>query len=163
MTFSYGLLAKTLLDRTAQIKTDESPLPVRYLFAARSDNALTGERDHDFPPAPTEVFGAGFWVMAPDHKMFAYFLSVMDHYRRFDPHTMEQGLLNYAYRRAGPMPWAEPHYRWSATWPNSKDLEGKVVALHEKLWSTGPEDLRNLWWSYESRMDMYHSEHTPMQ
>lgn len=152
--------SNTLLDRTDHIKGDESLLPAQYMFAARSDNALSGERDHPFPPVATEVFSAGFWVMAPSREMFAYFLSVMSHYRRFDPHTMEQSLMNYAYRRDGAMPWAELSYKWSATWPNDKDLEGKVVALHEKLWKTGPKDLTYLWWSYKDKMDRFHADMT---
>lgn len=148
--------AKTLLDRAAHIKADESQLPAQYVFAARSDNALNGERDHPFPPTATDVFSAGFWVIAPSREMFAYFLSVMTHYRRFDPHTMEQSLMNYAYRRGGAMPWTDLDYKWSATWPNSKDLEGKVVALHEKLWRTGPDKLRDLWWSCKDKMDKHY-------
>ena len=69
---------------------------------------------------------------------------------------MEQSLINYAYRRDGALRWAELSYKWSATWPNEKDLEGKVVALHEKLWKTGPKDLTDLWWSYKDRMDKHH-------
>ena len=151
--------ANTLLDRTAHIKADERLLPAQYVFAARSDNALNGERDHPFPPTATDVFSAGFWVIAPSREMFAYFLSVMNHYRRFDPHTMEQSLMNYAYRRVGAMPWTELDFKWSATWPNSKDLEGKVVALHEKLWKTGPDELRNLWWSYKEKMKKYYDRY----
>ena len=147
--------ADTLFGRETQ--TDEAPFPAQYMFAARSDNALTGERDHSFPPHQTEVFSAGFWIAAPSHEMFAYLLSVMNHYRRFDPHTMEQSLLNYAFRRAGPMPWREIHYKWSATWPSSRDVDGQVVTLHEKFWSTGPQELRNLWWEQKRNMEHYHS------
>ena len=98
---------KPLLDRTSQVKHDEKQLPAHYMFAARSDNHMTGQRGHPFPPMQTDAFSAGFWVMAPSREMFAYLLSVMDHWRRFDPHTMEQSLLNYAFRREGAMPWGE--------------------------------------------------------
>ena len=33
--------------------------------------------------------------------MFEYLTSVMGNWRRFNPHTMEQSLLNYAFRRGG--------------------------------------------------------------
>ena len=126
-------------------KTDEFPLPETFIFAGRSDNALTGERNHSFPPLQTEFFSAGFFMIAPSPGLFEYLLSVMSHYRRFDPHTMEQSLLNYAFRRNGPMPWRELHYKWSATWPNLEDLEAGVATLHEKFWSTGPPELQGLW------------------
>ncbi|KAG5974264.1 hypothetical protein E4U55_008244 [Claviceps digitariae] len=133
-------------------------LPNQYMFAARSDNHLTGQRHHPFPPLNTNPFSAGFWVAAPSHQLFSYLLSIMDHYRRFDPHTMEQGLLNYAFRRGGPMPWRELHYKWSATWPNARDLAGGVVSLHEKLWKTGPEDLQLLWTRRKDEMERFWDE-----
>lgn len=148
---------KTLLDRKNNIRPDEMPLlPSEYMFAARSDNALTGERDHPFPPLPTPVFSAGFWLAAPSRELFAYLLSVMNHYRRFDPHTMEQSLLNYAFRRESSMPWTELDYRWSATWPSSRDVEGGVASLHEKFWSTGPDELRGKWDEIRMRMEAFY-------
>jgi alpha-N-acetylglucosamine transferase len=150
---------KSLLNRKNTIKSDEDNLlPGEYVFAARSDNAYTGERDHPFPPLPTTIFSAGFWLAAPSREMFSYLLSVMTHYRRFDPHTMEQSLLNYAFRREASMPWIELDYRWSATWPNSKDVDGKVASLHEKFWSTGPEDIRNKWEDVRKAMEVYYEE-----
>jgi alpha-N-acetylglucosamine transferase len=145
-----------LLDRPDQVRGDEQQPPAQYVFGARSDNALVGERNHTVPPPPTEVFSAGFWMAAPSPELFDYLLSVMGHYRRFDPTTMEQSLLNYAFRRDGTMPWQELDYRWSATWPSSKDLEGGVASLHEKLWMTGPDELRGLWWSLKERMEEFH-------
>jgi alpha-N-acetylglucosamine transferase len=140
-----------------QRRTDEAPLPAQYMFAARSDNQLTGERDHPFPPLSTGVFSAGFWLASPSRELFEYFLSVLRHYRRFDPHTMEQSLLNYAFRRDGPMPWREIHYKWSATWPNSRDVEGEVITLHEKFWSTGPPELQKLWLEQKRNMEHHFS------
>ncbi|PHH73892.1 hypothetical protein CDD80_3512 [Ophiocordyceps camponoti-rufipedis] len=140
---------------TQQTRTDEAPLPAQYMFGARSDNHLTGARDHPFPPLNTNVFSAGFWVAAPSHELFSYFMSILKHYRRFDPHTMEQSMLNYAFRRGGPMPWREVHYRWSATWPNEQDAQGGVITLHEKFWSTGPRELRELWAQQRDAMEEY--------
>lgn len=148
--------AQTLSHRIR--RADEAPLPSQYMFAARSDNQLTGERRHPFPPLNTEVFSAGFWIAAPSQELFDYFMSILKHYRRFDPHTMEQSLLNYAFRRDGPMPWREMHYKWSATWPNSEDVKGQVVTLHEKFWKTGPQDLRKLWREQKGNMQRYFSK-----
>ena len=149
---------KTLSSRPP--KTDEFPLPENFIFAARSDNALTGERNHPFPPLQTESFSAGFFLIAPSPYTFAYLLSVMSHYRRFDPHTMEQSLLNYAFRRNGPMPWRELHYKWSATWPNLEDWEAGVVTLHEKFWSTGPPELQRLWRRQREAMERFFAKST---
>ncbi|GME36096.1 Glycosyl transferase family 8 [Neofusicoccum parvum] len=149
--------ARTRLDLTSQIAADEAPVPARYVFCARSDNALAGERDHPFPPARTEQFSAGFWLAAPSRELFAQLMSVTRHYRRFDPHTMEQSLLNHVFRRRGAMPWCELHYRWSATWPSEKDLEGGVVSLHEKLGMVGPpEKLRLMWYGLMQEMHAFY-------
>jgi alpha-N-acetylglucosamine transferase len=147
----------TTLDREAQIKSDEAPLPANYVFAARSNNELAGQREHPFPPPPTNVFSAGFWLAAPSKEMFSYLVSVMEHYRRFDPTTMEQSLLNYAFRREGPMPWFDLDYHWSATWPGSQDVHGNVATLHEKFGWTGPEELRQLWFEARDKMEKYYA------
>ncbi|RFU35353.1 hypothetical protein B7463_g986, partial [Scytalidium lignicola] len=145
-----------LAHRTGQVKSDEAPLPAQYVFAARSDNALTGERDHPFPPPPTTIFTAGFWLAAPSKEMYRYLMSVTSHYRRFDPHTMEQSLLNYAFRRDGAMPWFELDYMWSATWPSLRDFKGGVASLHEKFGMTGPDELRAIWEEAKGKMQKYY-------
>lgn len=147
--------AQTLNNLTHQIKSDEALLPATYLFTARSDNALAGERDHPFPPNSASIFSAGFWLAAPSNEMFTYLMSVMRHWRRFDPFTMEQSLLNYAFRREGPMPWGELDPKWSATWPNARDWDAGVVSLHEKWWSVGPDDLREKWRAAKGEMEKY--------
>ena len=69
---------------------------------------------------------------------------------------MEQSLLDHAFRRRDAMPWGELDYKWSATWPNLKDWEGNVVALYEKLWSAGPDELKALWWDFKNKMELYY-------
>lgn len=150
-------LAPTLNRKKAH-KWGESELPKQWLFAARSDNAFTGERDHPFPPLQTLSFSAGFFLVAPDRQIYAHLLSVMGVPRRFDPFTMEQSLLNYVFRRDGMMPWRELHWKWSATWPNEKDVEMEVVTLHEKLWKTGPQPLRDMWNRRKGEMLNFHEK-----
>jgi len=152
------LPATTLPSRKSEIKGDEAPLPANYIFAARSNNEFTGQRDHPFPPPPTTLFSAGFWIIAPSKEMFDYLMSVTGHRRRFNPTTMEQSLLNYAFRREGAMPWMEVNYRWSATWPNLRDLEGGVVTLHEKLQWAGPVELQDMWKKKKRKMDAFYAE-----
>ncbi|PBP15646.1 glycosyl transferase family 8 protein [Diplocarpon rosae] len=148
------LPAATLFNVT-RIKNDEAMLPANYMFGARSDNALTGERDHPYPPIPTKVFSAGFWMAAPSREMFVYLMSVMQHWRRFDPFAMEQSLLNYAFRRDGPMPWLELPPQWSATWPNMRDWDAGVATLHEKWWGVGPDELRAKWNGVRTEMEQF--------
>ena len=145
----------SLLHRTKEVKHDEKPIPSNYTFAARSDNAFSGERNHPFPPPPTDSFSAGFWITAPSKEMFDYLMSVMGHWRRFNPHTMEQSLLNYAFRREGPMPWFELGCELSATWPNLKDWEAGVKSLHEKWDRTGPKEMREKWSKVKSEMEVF--------
>ncbi|KAK6356687.1 hypothetical protein TWF718_001029 [Orbilia javanica] len=150
--------SETLLEsKRGEIKSDEAVLPKRYVFSARPDNALNGERGHPFPPVEGDIFSAGFWVAAPSFELFDYYYSVMNRWRRFDPHTMEQSLLNYAHRLHGAMPWGRLDYKWSATWPNHADLKGGVASLHEKFWSAGEEDMRRLWYDMRTKMERYWS------
>lgn len=146
----------TLFGGTRGLKGDEKPLPSNYTFAARSDNAFSGERDHPYPPPPTENFSAGFWLGAPSLEMFDYLLSITRHWRRFDPHTMEQSLLNYAFRRSGPMPWYDLNPEWSATWPNMRDMDGGVRSLHEKWDRRGPDVLQDRWHRKRREMEDFH-------
>lgn len=146
----------TEFDKLSEIKADEAPLPANYILAARSDNGRAGGTQHPIPPTNTKAFNAGFWVVAPSRELFQYLMSVMGHYRRFDPHEMEQSLLNYAFRREGGMPWLELDYRWNGNYVNMNDYEAGVAALHEKLWKNGPEELRKLWRTCKTKMDEYH-------
>ncbi|KAF3196662.1 hypothetical protein TWF192_010795 [Orbilia oligospora] len=150
--------SETLLEsKREELKSDEAVLPEKYVFSARPDNALNGERDHPFPPVEGDIFSAGFWVAAPSFELFDYYYSVMNRWRRFNPHTMEQSLLNYAHRLSGTMPWGRLDYKWSATWPNHADLKGGVASLHEKFWSAGEEDMRRLWYDMRTKMERYWS------
>jgi alpha-N-acetylglucosamine transferase len=145
----------TLFERRGEIKEDEGAMPAQYVFAARSDNAFTGRRDHPFPPDTWKDLSAGFWVAAPSVELYNHLMAVMAIPDRFDSWAMEQSLMNYVFRREGVMPWKELNYKWSATWPNERDLEGGVVFLHEKFWLTGPERLQKLWWDAKERMELF--------
>ncbi|KAJ4355665.1 uncharacterized protein N0V89_003685 [Didymosphaeria variabile] len=150
-------LTPTLL-RKDQVKWGESQLPSHWLFAARSDNGLTGQREHPTPPLQTKSFNAGFFLVAPDRQIYKHLVSVMALVGRFDTYTMEQGLLNYVFRREGLMPWRELHWKWSATWPNEQDLEMEVVALHDQSWKTGPQQLRDMWNARKGEMLNFHDK-----
>jgi alpha-N-acetylglucosamine transferase len=151
-------LAPSLTSRKDQIRRDEAALPAEWFFAARSDNGYAGQRQHPTPPLQTTQFSAGFFMVAPDRILYSHLLSVMSHFRRFDPFTMEQGLLNYVFRRDGVMPWRELHWKWSATWVNEKDAEMGVKSMHEKLWDKGPQVLKDLWQKRKGEM-LHYYEH----
>jgi alpha-N-acetylglucosamine transferase len=146
------------LDRPKQVRWGEAALPSTWLFAARSDNGLTGARSHPTPPLQAKAFNAGFFLVKPDRAVYAHLVSVMAIVGRFDTHTMEQGLLNYVFRREGCMPWRELHWRWSATWPTERDLEMEVVTLHDQLWATGPQALQDLWNAKKGEMLNFHEK-----
>lgn len=159
----------------AHRKGDEADLPAEYVFLASPDHEFTGKRDHPVPPSEASTTGslsAGFWLAAPSPELYTYLMSVLSLYRRFDPRTMEQSLLNYAFRRCdaspaareataecpgaarpGPMPWRELDWRWSSTWPSFADVESGVVSLHEKFWKAGPKGLRAVWKGWRARME----------
>ncbi|KAF2642314.1 nucleotide-diphospho-sugar transferase [Massarina eburnea CBS 473.64] len=138
--------------RDSKLKSDELSPPKEWFFAARSDSGLAGERDHPIPPFQTTAFSAGFFMLSPHPQLYAYLLSVMSHWRRFDPFTMEQSLLNYVFRREGTMPWRELNWKWSATWPTEGDVQAGVATVHEKLWNRGPELLQRMWREREQEM-----------
>jgi alpha-N-acetylglucosamine transferase len=107
----------------------------------------------------TNSFSAGFFLIKPDREIFAHFLSVMTHFRRFDPFTMEQSLLNYVFRRSGPMPWRELNWKWGTTWPSERDKEMGVYTLHEKFWIVGPRSLSDMWRGKKAEMLRYFETH----
>ncbi|KAK6333856.1 hypothetical protein TWF730_004038 [Orbilia blumenaviensis] len=143
--------------RRGELRSDEAAVPKKFVFAARPDNALNGERDHPFPPVEGDIFSAGFWVAAPSFELFDYYYSVMNRWKRFNPHTMEQSMFNYAHRLTGAMPWGRLDYQWSATWPNHADLRGGVATLHEKFWAAGEKDMQKMWHSMRAKMERYWS------
>ncbi|CRG86544.1 hypothetical protein PISL3812_03551 [Talaromyces islandicus] len=152
---SQAAATSLLVERPKQIRWEEGQPPAEYVFAARSDNGLTGQRDHPFPPKETDEFSAGFWLAAPSVELYQYFLNVMSQYPRFDPKTMDQALLNYAFRRDGTMPWQELNYTWSASWPSMSDVEGGVASLHDRFWTSAPDSLKERWWGLKKKMEAF--------
>ncbi|KAI8930791.1 hypothetical protein NX059_011815 [Plenodomus lindquistii] len=139
------ITSPTLIDRSGEIKEDEGPLPPRWLFAARSENGGIGGFGHDVPPLSTNYANAGFFLIAPDESMYNHLMTVMKHEGRFSTTFMEQDMLNYVFRREGPMPWRELNWKWSANFVNDKDVEFGVHSLHGKFWWEGPVTVRRKW------------------
>lgn len=129
----------------AELKQDEAPYPPQWLFAARPEMGGIGGFHHPVPPLTQPYANAGFFVTAPDTKLFTHLMTVMHIQNRYASNMMEQDLLNYVFRRGGPMPWRELDWRWSANFVNEEDVAFGVRALHGKFWQEGPEEARTTW------------------
>jgi len=124
---------------------DEGPLPKEYIFSAQT---YVDHRQHPWPQPPGKYFSGGFFMLRPSLSMFAYYMKIASIPERFDSNFMEQGLLNYAHRKGGPMPWQEVNFRYTTCWPTMKEFNAGAHSLHEKFWDHGielDEDLRDKW------------------
>ena len=142
---------------------DEGPLPESYIFSAQQ--YMEG-RVHPYPPPAGDYFSGGFFLCQPSIAMFNYYLTIAKIENRFDSDAMEQGLLNYAHRRDGPMPWTDIYYKWTTTWPSMNEYEAGAHSLHEKWWDEQIDldpHLRKLWYIARGEMEGYHRgvEQTP--
>ena len=142
---------------------DEGPLPESYIFSAQQ--YMEG-RVHPYPPPAGDYFSGGFFLCQPSIAMFNYYLTIAKIENRFDSDAMEQGLLNYAHRRDGPMPWTDIYYKWTTTWPSMNEYEAGAHSLHEKWWDEQIDldpHLRKLWYIARGEMEGYYRgvEQTP--
>ncbi|KAL6248350.1 hypothetical protein RBB50_004605 [Rhinocladiella similis] len=143
-------------DDDDQVKADEAPLPADYVFVGVSD---AGGPHRDSVPDEHDNVNGGFWVMRPDPVLYRYYLSVMNVPGRFDDSTMEQGLLNYAHRADGPMPYR--HFKtgkWNMNWPSYGDVERGAASVHDKFWDEGnagwiDRQLVEMWWRMQGEME----------
>ncbi|KAF2090459.1 glycosyltransferase family 8 protein, partial [Saccharata proteae CBS 121410] len=107
------------------VHSDEATLPASYSFAAQGDDKA-------------DSFSAGFFVTKPSLEMLSYYSSLLAaHIRgRFDntQASPEQGLLNYAHRAKGNMPWQKLRGQWSVSGGGKRDWERGAVAFHERFW-----------------------------
>lgn len=135
-----------------QLQDDEAPLPPTYMFAGKPD--IFGY-NHEIPPPTSDYFNAGFFVFHPSQTLFNYYTSLLKLPGRFDAGFPEQGLLNYAHRREGNMPWTRLNWRWNANWPTMADFRAEVRSFHAKYWDDDPGhdvELREMWWRQWAEM-----------
>ena len=138
-----------------------SKLPTDYVIAGVTDNERPGRK------RPTRItsrsrLNAGFLVFKPDTALFNYYISLLEQPEPvFDQSFMEMGLLNYAHRSDGPMPWvALPPGQYSNNWPQMVDVEMGSATLHDKFWVSANKDwidreLVEMWWRVQGRMEGY--------
>lgn len=149
---------------TQSVQEREAPMPETYVLAGVTDNGGPGE----FHPAPFSEdaqMNGGFWCMQPSATLFAYYVTLLE-LGLFDSSNMEMGLLNYAHRYDGPMPWTSlPPGKWSNNWPMLRDAEELGSAtLHDKFWSEGNKgwidrELVEMWWRVQGQMEGYWLSH----
>lgn len=149
---------------TQSVQEREAPMPATYVLAGVTDNGGPGAF-HPVPFTPDSQLNGGFWCMQPSSVLFDYYVTLLD-LGVFDSFNMEMGLLNYAHRSDGPMPWvALPPGKWSNNWPVLRDYEELGSAtLHDKFWSDGNKDwidreLVEMWWRVQGQMEGYWQQH----
>ncbi|KAJ7293903.1 nucleotide-diphospho-sugar transferase [Mycena rebaudengoi] len=138
----------------------EKEVATQYSIAGTSDQeGPEGERPK--PITSESRLNGGFFVLKPDAQLFQYYRSVLEfgQEERFEASMMEMGLLNYAHRFEGNMPWAplEPG-KWSSNWPSFRDYERGSATLHDKFWEEGNRDwidrrLVEMWWRIQGQME----------
>ena len=137
-------------------KADEAPPPSSYIFAAQT---YINQRTHAYPVTPEDYFSGGFFLAKPSIELFKHYISIAEIENRFDSNAMEQGLLNYAHRKDGPMPWTEVNYIYTTTWPSMQEYKAGAHSLHEKWWDQAIQldpDLRKLWYIAKGEMLGFH-------
>jgi alpha-N-acetylglucosamine transferase len=144
-----------------EIKEDEAPYPAKYVVAAVTDNWGAGGENHPAPVNNGSQLNGGFFVLEPSIDLFNYYKSVLEHKDRFDIGFMEMGLLNYAHRRTGNMPWTPlTPGKWNNNWPALSDMQKGSATLHDKFWDPGNKgwidrELVELWWRVQGQMEGY--------
>lgn len=138
-------------------------LPTNYVIASVVDNERPG-RQRPTPITPISRLNAGFIVFKPDTDLYNYYISLLEQPKPlFKDAYMEMGLLNYAHRHNGPMPWAAlPPDQYSSNWPQFADIELGSATLHDKFWTPGNKEwidreLVEMWWRVQGRMEGYWS------
>lgn len=134
-------------------------LPASFVLAGAADNERSG-RERPTPVTPHSRLNAGFLVFKPDKHLFEYYMTILEKPKGiFDDRFMEMGLLNYAHRNRGPMPWsALPSHRYSNNWPQLVDVGNGSATIHDKFWTSGNKDwidreLVEMWWRVQGRME----------
>lgn len=134
------LATDILAPNPALARSDEGPLPSKYMFSAQ---IITNDTSHGYPPVGAPYFSAGFFLCHPSAEIMKYYDSLMQIRDRFPTKLAEQDFLNYAHRKEGPMPWQDFDYRWTTTWPSLVEYKKGAKSLHEKWWkeNAGGRDL----------------------
>ena len=147
--------------KLVSMESDSVKLPAEYVIAGTADNEKA-KSQRPTPVTPHSRLNAGFLVFKPDKELYTYYLSILQQRKpSFDDRFMEMGLLNYAHKRRGPMPWASlPLGQYSNNWPQLVDAGNGSATLHDKFWTSGNKgwidrELVEMWWRVQGRMEGY--------
>lgn len=137
-----------------QAPEDEGLQPSEYLFAG---NGGAGNFQHVYPPPTTRrSLNAGCFIIMPSQEMLDYYMRIIQHEGRFPGKYMEQGLLSYAHRWEGNLPWKPLHWKWNTNWAVFNDTLVDIATLHVKYWEAAFDpDLTNLMMDMKGRMYGY--------
>lgn len=153
---------ETLSDplKTDMEYTDPLALPNDYVIAGVVENGSASSK-RPTPFHEGSILNGGFFVLRPDIKLFRYYESILEKPAPFDKGFMEMGLLNWAHRSSGEMPWTPlPLGKWCNNWPNWQDYLDGSATLHDKFWDEGNKgwidrELVELWWRVQGQMEGY--------
>lgn len=149
------------LHNKSEIKTDEPSLPPTYIFADKSGSDKKG---HPWPPEVTDHLNAGFFVTRPSRMLFDYYLNMLNHADRADLRFMDQGILNYALRKSGNMPWKVLHPIWNVNNPRKSDWDAGARSFHQKYSNGKGHSARrdpflvDLFYKQSAEMEEYYSK-----
>ncbi|KXT14477.1 hypothetical protein AC579_4813 [Pseudocercospora musae] len=147
----------------AETHVHDPNIPQEYVLAGGADNEGPGAV-RPTPLLMNSRLNAGLMVIKPDRGLFKHYISILevggkDGASLFDTSFMEMGLLNYAHRPDGPMPWAAlPSGRYCNNWPQLRDVEDGSAALHDKFWDPANKawierELVEMWFRVQGRME----------
>ncbi|KAJ8612300.1 hypothetical protein MRB53_037510 [Persea americana] len=132
--------------RPEQVHTDEGPLPAEYLMASIPEAG----QHHSYPAKPSDWYypdrmNGGFLLLRPDATLFRHYLAIASIPNRFPSIFMDQGLLNYAHRFDGPMPFRILPTEYTTVNVDHVDIDGPfgVASIHQK-WFQAPQDYPEL-------------------
>lgn len=115
-----------------------SELPATFAFAATPE---TNDLEHDYPFRDPEhqknYFNGACLLFAPSPRIYRYILSSVKRPDLYSHTFAEQDLLNFVFKRDGPMPWRRLTHSWFINWPNKRDIDGGMAIIHSKFWDNG--------------------------
>jgi hypothetical protein len=140
-----------VFDTGTKMKGDEE-----WLFAAVYDSGNSRRDNGRNPPGPEDKgrpadkdLNAGMFLLKPSSTQASYIFDMFIHPPKKDFSVfMEQDLLRWAYRDAGPYPWIRLSHLYNTQWCRPYDLDTAYV-LHDKLWGGGRgtgDELRRKWY-----------------
>ncbi|KAF2665186.1 nucleotide-diphospho-sugar transferase [Microthyrium microscopicum] len=150
-----------LITRSLDPIWDEEEVTLERVTKNSTEHIQPDEGERPAKISQHSRLNGGFFIFRPDEALFNYYKSVLEFGQagRFDAGMMEMGLLNYAHRFEGNMPWVplEPG-KWSSNWPSYRDFERGAASLHDKFWDPAninwiDRRLVEMWWRVQGQME----------